>query len=239
MNSGSVLVAINCTQEKKSCAPRCSQEKGTGALLFSGEGNRCSTVFRRGKKCTSVLKEKENGALLFSRRRKLVHYCYQEETSVLQFSGDGNWYTTVPRRRKLVYYCSHVEGNRCSTVFRRVGEGNWSSIDLRRRKLVLNCFEEKGTSALSTDLRRKNWCNTSLTRRELVKYCSQEKETGAIMLLGVEMGTLNRCTTVIRRRDMVLFCSQEKETGALLSSRRRKLVFYCSCFDQEKGTGAA
>ena len=37
---------------------------------------------------------------------------------------------------------------------------------------------------------------------------------------------------------MLLYCnSREKETGAVLSSRRRKLVLYCSCFDQEKDTG--
>ena len=47
----------------------CSQEKGTGALLIAGEGNWCSTVF----------KEKDTGALLFSRMRKLVYYCSQEK----------------------------------------------------------------------------------------------------------------------------------------------------------------
>ena len=67
----------------------CSQEKGSGALLFVGKRNWCTTVLR----------EKESGALMLSaegnwcytvfririwcsivfRRRKLVHYCYQRE----------------------------------------------------------------------------------------------------------------------------------------------------------------
>ena len=58
MNSGSVLVVINCTQEKKSGAPSYPQEKGTGALLISGERNWCSAVFRS---------------------RELVHYCSKEK----------------------------------------------------------------------------------------------------------------------------------------------------------------
>ena len=62
-----------------------------------GEGNWCATVF----------KEKETGALLSSRRRKLVLYCPQ---------GEGNWCSAVlkeketgallsSRRSKLVLYC--------------------------------------------------------------------------------------------------------------------------------------
>ena len=51
----------------------CFQEKETGALQFSGEGNWCFTVFRR---------------------RKLVLYCFQIER---------NLYSTVHRRRKLVH----------------------------------------------------------------------------------------------------------------------------------------
>ena len=58
----------NCSQIKK-LVLHCSQEKGSGALLFSGERNRCTTV----------LKEKETGA---------VHYCSQEkEKGALLFSG--------------------------------------------------------------------------------------------------------------------------------------------------------
>ena len=40
---------------------------------------------------TTVLKERETGALLFSRRGKLAHYCSQ---------GEGNWCTTVLKERK-------------------------------------------------------------------------------------------------------------------------------------------
>ena len=39
LNSGGVLVVINCTQENKSGASSCSQEKGTDALPISEEGN--------------------------------------------------------------------------------------------------------------------------------------------------------------------------------------------------------
>ena len=56
MNSGSVLVVINCTQENKSGPPIYQQEKETGSRLISGEGNWCYAVFRR---------------------TQLVHYCYQ------------------------------------------------------------------------------------------------------------------------------------------------------------------
>ena len=47
----------------------CFQEKGTGALLIAGEGNWCSTVFRR---------------------KALVHYCSQEKgTGALLIAGEG------------------------------------------------------------------------------------------------------------------------------------------------------
>ena len=48
-NSGSVLVVIKCTQENKSGDPSCPQEKVTGALLISIEGNWCSTDINRRK----------------------------------------------------------------------------------------------------------------------------------------------------------------------------------------------
>ena len=58
----------------------CYQEKTTGAVLFLGEGNRCTTVIRR---------------------RELVLYCFQEKGSdALLFSGDGNRCCTVFRRKK-------------------------------------------------------------------------------------------------------------------------------------------
>ena len=36
LSSGSEVVVINCTQDKKYGAPSCPQEKGTGALMISG-----------------------------------------------------------------------------------------------------------------------------------------------------------------------------------------------------------
>ena len=84
----------------------CFQKKGSGALLFSGEGNWCSTVLNKketGAGCYTVYvfrrmdlvlyfsQEKEYGALMFSRRRKLVLYCFLEKgTVVLLFSGERN-----------------------------------------------------------------------------------------------------------------------------------------------------
>ena len=47
MNSESVPVVVNCTQENKSGVPSYPQEKGTGSRLISGEGNWCYAVFRR------------------------------------------------------------------------------------------------------------------------------------------------------------------------------------------------
>ena len=91
---------------RKELVHYCSQEKGTGALLIAGEGNWCSTVFRRkklepycsqgeGHWCTTFLKEKDTGARLFSRERKLVYYCSQgKKTSALLF-----------RIREQVHYC--------------------------------------------------------------------------------------------------------------------------------------
>ena len=89
LNSGSVLVVINCTQENKYGAPSCPLEKGTGGLLISGERNWCNTV----------LKENDTGALLISE--------------------EGNWCSTDLRRKKLVKYCSQGERNWCTTVLRR------------------------------------------------------------------------------------------------------------------------
>ena len=47
----------------------CSQEKETGALLFSGERNWCTTVFRKKKQVMYYSQEKETGALLLSGER--------------------------------------------------------------------------------------------------------------------------------------------------------------------------
>ena len=56
------------------------QEKGTGALLFSGEGNRCSTAFRR-EQLYYCFKDKETDALLFQ----------EKGSGTLLFSGERNW----------------------------------------------------------------------------------------------------------------------------------------------------
>ena len=61
----------------------CFQKKRTGALLFSGEKNWCTTVIRR------IMKQ--------------LLYCSQEnEIGALLFSGEGIWCSTVLRRSKLV-----------------------------------------------------------------------------------------------------------------------------------------
>ena len=53
----------------------CSQEKKTGAILFLGEGKRCTAVIRR---------------------RNLVLFCFQVKVSgALLLSGGRNWFTTV------------------------------------------------------------------------------------------------------------------------------------------------
>ena len=105
-NSSSVLVVIDSTPEKKYGAPSCPHDKGTGALLISGERNWCNTVFRR---------------------KELVHNCSEEkETCALLFLGEGNRCATLMRRRKLVLNCFQEkgtgallfsgEGSRCSTL---------------------------------------------------------------------------------------------------------------------------
>ena len=76
---------------------------------------------QRRNRCTTLLKEKETDALLFSREgkrcstvfkiRKQGHYCYQEKetgalnTTVLRI-GEGNRCYTVLKRREQVQYCS-------------------------------------------------------------------------------------------------------------------------------------
>ena len=43
----------------------CSQEKETGALLFLGGGNMCTSVLRRSDLVLYCSRSKETGALLF------------------------------------------------------------------------------------------------------------------------------------------------------------------------------
>ena len=185
----------NCSQKKK-LVLHCSQENGYGALLFSGERNRCTTV----------LKEKETGALLFSvkgkrcsivfKRIKQGHYCSQ---------GEGTWCSTahVFRRRGLLFYSFQEkgtyalsttvlrigEGNKCSTVFRR--DNRYNTVP-KRRKLVLYCFQENKSGAPSYPQEKGSGALPFSKRRRLVHYCSQKKGKW--------------CTSVIRRREQVLYC---------------------------------
>ena len=73
-----------------------------GAVLLSGEGKWCSTVFMR---------------------RKLVLFCFQEKGSgALLFSGERNWCTTVLsvlKEKETGAILLSGEGNRCCTVFSR------------------------------------------------------------------------------------------------------------------------
>ena len=67
----------------------CFQDMGTGALMFSREGNLDSNVFRRNKLvhlywCTTVL-EKKIGALLFKEK------------------GTAKWCSTDLRRKELMH----------------------------------------------------------------------------------------------------------------------------------------
>ena len=80
---------LYCFQENKSGAPSCLQEKGTGALLISGERNWCSTVFRRRKLVLYSFNEKGTGAL------SITVLMIGEGTSVVLFSRERNRCTAV------------------------------------------------------------------------------------------------------------------------------------------------
>ena len=102
----------NCSQEKEICATTVfrrrelvlyySQEKESGALLFSGEGNWCTTV----------LSGERNWCTIVTRRRELVHNCYQEkETGATTVFRRRKLVLTVLRRRGLVLYFSREKGD--------------------------------------------------------------------------------------------------------------------------------
>ena len=80
---------------------------------------------------------------------------------------------------------------------------------------MLYCSQEKETGELLFSI--------IFRRREYVHYCYQEKETGALMF---------------QEKDLVLYCFRRRDLVhyRLQFSRRRKLMLYCSYF-QEKGTG--
>ena len=87
-----------CSQEMKLLL-YCSQEKDSGALLFSGN---------------------ETVALLFFRRSEQVHFCSQEMKLLqLLFLGEGNRCTTVLKENETVVLLFLGEGNRCTTVLRK------------------------------------------------------------------------------------------------------------------------
>ena len=67
-----------------------AQEKETCALLFLGEGNRCTTVLRK---------------------MNLVQHCFQEKETIALLFLEGIWCSTVLRKRVLVLYCSWEKGD--------------------------------------------------------------------------------------------------------------------------------
>ena len=74
----------------------CSQEKETGELLFSGEGNMFSIVFRRREHVHYCYQEKETGALMFQEKGSgalQTAVLKEKETGalLLMFSREGRW----------------------------------------------------------------------------------------------------------------------------------------------------
>ena len=175
-----------------------SQEKKTGAILFSGERNSCSSDLRR---------------------RKLVLHCFQEKgTGALLFSWEGNWCSTDCRRRKLVLYCFQENETGGALLFSR--RMTLVYYCLRRRKQVLYCFrireqvhycyQEKETGALLFWV-EGIWCSTVLSRRKLVHYYSTQVE-----------GNRSSTAHLFMRRGLVLNCSRDKGVRAVMYSRERE-----------------
>ena len=86
----------------------CSQEKETGELLFSGEGNMFATVIRRRKHVHYCYQEKETGALMFQEKGSgalQTAVLKEKETGelLLMFSGEGDWCSLL--------YCSREKGD--------------------------------------------------------------------------------------------------------------------------------
>ena len=119
----------------------CFQDK-EGALLYLGERERCSTVYRRRDLVLYCSQEKETGELLFSgegnmfsivfRRREHVHYCYQEkETGALMFQekGSATLQTAVLKEKET-----------SALLLMFSGEGDWCSL--------LYCSRAKGDGAV-------------------------------------------------------------------------------------------
>ena len=100
----------------------CSLEKETGVLLFSGEGNMCSIVFR-GRLHVHYCFQRRELVLYCLRRRDLVLYCSQEK-------GTGALQTTVLKEKETgaPLRMSSGEGDWCSTVFWRRAMGLYLSV---------------------------------------------------------------------------------------------------------------
>ena len=134
---------------------------------------------------TTVLKEKETGALMILgernwcstdlRRRDLVFYCSQEnETGALLFS----------RRRKLVHYCFQ-EKETGALLLMFSDEGKWCSTVLGIKVTGLYCTQDKGRGAIPSLL-----VNSAESRQlVLVKFgkhfgfCFQQKIIGFISFI--------------------------------------------------------
>ena len=119
----------------------------TGVLLFSGEGNRRSTVFRR--------RELPTGALLISGERNwFINVLRRRELGALLISGEGRCSSEF-RRREKVLSCFQEKGpgallfseerNKCSIVFKRREQVHYSYQEKATDALL---FLEKGSGAL-------------------------------------------------------------------------------------------
>ena len=149
------------------------QDMGTGALLFSREGNLGCTVL--------TSQEKKTGAFI------LVHQCFQEkEIGAIMFSGKGNW----------MHYLLFSGEGRCSSVFRRREKGHYCFQDKGPGAQPFSGERNWCTAVLS---RRNYMCSTVFRRREHLHYCNQDKETGALLFSEKEYGALllsaDWCTT--------------------------------------------
>ena len=79
-----------------------------------GEGNWCTTVFRRRKQALYCFQEKGSGAQLFSGEGNwCITVIKEKETGalLLMFSEEGNWCSTVLGRKVTGLYCTQEKGS--------------------------------------------------------------------------------------------------------------------------------
>ena len=79
-----------------------------------GEGNWCTTVFRRRKQALYCFQEKGSGAQLFSGEGNwCITVIKEKETGalLLMFSEEGNWCSTVLGRNVTGLYCTQEKGS--------------------------------------------------------------------------------------------------------------------------------